>query len=640
MKVSNRAVSAFAACLVLLSFGSGCGHQSRVSPPPPPPPVNYACSTVPAAVFPGAPVTVTAAPPSVDRKGTTTYRWSGQGFTVTGSGPTATINTSGLAPGEYRVEGHVTEGAKPGESADCTVAFTVKAYEPPTISCISNPSTVMPGDTATITAAGVSPQNLALAYSYTASAGSISGSGPTATLSTAGAPAGTITVTCTASDNRGHATSAITTVSVILPAAPPAPTAQGLCSISLDRTETWSRGKEIPCLDDVALNAQRSPDAALVIVGSSPSSQTVAAQRAVNAKAYLVREKGIDPSRISVRTGSAGVDSIATSLVPAGAAFDNASPGTTPVNEAAITPQPTNPGVQSGHTPNNPGSQTAPVTPGQPSLTCRGFAILEYPGLLDLTEKIATDTFNLYVGRYGALREIPGDIVADVCRHAASLQKTIDDCAHLDFWKQEARNCTNGDSVDLATLADGKKYRATFWSIQGDAADPVSAQLAFPPYLAPTLQSDSAQTQPAAWRWYAEPRDTSSNASQDRVDVTLRDKNKQSLLSLGSSVTLAFRHEGSLERGYEKANKAAGTEIGKWIFGLLVGAGGLGGLATWLWRRIFGKKEREVEPAAEPAPQQPIVVVVAPPPQQQQSEDDNPPPGPPPRTRRRSSRWH
>lgn len=613
-----------------------------MSPPPPPPPVNYACSTVPAVVFPGQPVTVTATPPSVDRKGTISYRWSGQGFTVTGSGPTGTIDTSGLAPGEYRVEGHVTAGAKPGESADCTASFTVKAYEPPTISCVSNPSTVMPGDTATITSAGASPQNLGLTYSYTTSAGSISGSGPTAMLSTAGAPAGTITVTCTVSDNQGRTASGTTTVSVNFPTAPPEVTAQGLCSISLDRTETWSRGKEIPCLDNVALNAQRSPDAALVIVGNSSSSQTVAAQRAVNAKAYLVREKGIDPSRISVRTGSVGVDRIETSLVPAGADFDNASPGTSPVNEAAITPQPTNPGVQPGHTPNNPISPAAPVTPGQSSLACHGFAILEYPGLLDLTEKIATDTFSLYVGRYGALREIPGEVLADLCSHMASQQQTtIQNCTHLDFWKQEARNCANGDSVDLASTADGKKYRATFWSIQGDAADPVSAQLVFPPFLSPTLQTDSAQPQPAAWRWYAEPRDTSLNTSQNRVDVSLRDKNKQSLLALGSSVTLAFRHEGSLARGYDKANDAATTPIGKWIFGILVGAGGLGGLATWLWRKILGKKEKEVEPAAEPAPQQPIVVVVAPPPQLQQSEDDNLSPGPPPpRTRRRSSRWH
>ncbi len=59
--------------------------------------------------------------------------------------------------------------------ADCTASFTVKAFEPPTISCSANPSTVNPGDSATITANGVSPQNRPLTYSYSSTAGSISG---------------------------------------------------------------------------------------------------------------------------------------------------------------------------------------------------------------------------------------------------------------------------------------------------------------------------------------------------------------------------------------------------------------------------------------------------------------------------------
>ena len=66
--------------------------------------------------------------------------------------------------------------------ADCSALFTVKAYEPPTISCTANPSTMHPGDTSTVTSVGISPQNRPLTYSYSTQAGSIEGNTNTATL--------------------------------------------------------------------------------------------------------------------------------------------------------------------------------------------------------------------------------------------------------------------------------------------------------------------------------------------------------------------------------------------------------------------------------------------------------------------------
>jgi hypothetical protein len=45
-----------------------------------------------------------------------------------------------------------------------------------------------------------------------------------------------------------------------------------------------------------------------------------------------VNEKGIDPSRIDVRTGNAGSDTVQNYLVPSGATFDNDVQGTTPVS--------------------------------------------------------------------------------------------------------------------------------------------------------------------------------------------------------------------------------------------------------------------------------------------------------------------
>ncbi len=73
--------------------------------------------------------------------------------------------------------------------------------------------------------------------------------------------------------------------------------------------------------------------------GKAKQEPNLAAQRAVNTKAYLVTEKGIDASRISVRTGTTGTNEVDNYLVPAGANFDTDYPGSTAVDESVIKPQ-------------------------------------------------------------------------------------------------------------------------------------------------------------------------------------------------------------------------------------------------------------------------------------------------------------
>ena len=114
----------------------------------------------------------------------------------------------------------------------------------------------------------------------------------------------------------------------------------------------WPRDKKRParvdneakaCLDDVALNLQQQTDASAVVVGEAAldekKASTLAAQRAANTKDYLVKEKGIDASRIQVRTGTAGAQEVENYLVPAGASFDTDVSGTTAVDESAVQPQ-------------------------------------------------------------------------------------------------------------------------------------------------------------------------------------------------------------------------------------------------------------------------------------------------------------
>lgn len=322
-----------------LSTGIVFRFGGNPAPPlPPPPPLTYSCSVNPSSVFIGDAIAVSGTAVSLNPAKTAVYTWTVDGGTVTGTSTTAStasIDTRNIAPGSYTLKGHVSEGDKPSENADCTAGYVVRAFEPPTVSCLANPSTVNSGDPSTITATGVSPQNRPLTYSYSSSLGSVSGSGTTATLTTGGVSAGVVTVTCNVVDDKGQTASGTTPVTVVVPQAP-MPVVSELCPISFARdarrpTRVDNEGKA--CLDQVALNLQSNSDAKLALIGNSASGEKggakLAAQRAANTKAYLVGEKGIDSTRITVYTGSQDGKVVSTTLIPAGATFD--STGDTPV---------------------------------------------------------------------------------------------------------------------------------------------------------------------------------------------------------------------------------------------------------------------------------------------------------------------
>jgi hypothetical protein len=276
---------------VRLSAGLVFRFGGNPAPPlPPPSPLTYSCSVNPTSVFPGETIAASGTALNLNPAKTAVYTWSVDGGTVTGVSSTATIDTTNIAAGAYTLKCHVSEGDKPGENADATAPYAVKAYEPPTVSCTANPNNVLSGESSTITAIGVSPQNRPLTYSYSSTSGSVSGTGTTATLSTVGAAVGPVTVTCNVVDDKGQTASGTTAVTV-------------------------------------ALNLQRNPDAQLAVVGNASGQETgshkLATERAVNTKTYLVSEKGIDAPRIAVYTGSQDGKVVSMTLIPAGATFDS-----------------------------------------------------------------------------------------------------------------------------------------------------------------------------------------------------------------------------------------------------------------------------------------------------------------------------
>ena len=315
----------------ITAYRLSAGVVLRFGQVTPPPPVQLGCTIQPANVFPGDPITVTATAANLNLKKKATYTWTTSGGKITGTETTATVSTAGLPAGDYTVSGHVTQGVRPGEQASCTASFRIHAYDPPTITCSANPSTVMPGDPSTITSIANSPQNRTLTYSYSASAGQIAGNTSTATLITTGAPSGTVNVTCNVVDDLGKQATANTSVTITTPPAPVAPQARNLCSVSFERdrkrpvrVDNEAKG----CLDEVALTLNRESSAKLIIVGrhSADEPADAAAQRDLNVAQYLTQEKGIDPSRIEMRTGGELNRSLDNILVPVGATF---TPGDT-----------------------------------------------------------------------------------------------------------------------------------------------------------------------------------------------------------------------------------------------------------------------------------------------------------------------
>ena len=297
------------------------------------PTLSAACTATPATVMAGEPVTVAATGTNFNPKHTVTYLWATSGGKLSSTNtPSATVDTAGMAAGTYTANATLTDpkGPKTHNVANCGANFNVNVpHNPPQVICSANPTMVQAGTPSTITANATSPDPgvTISSYSYQASAGTISGTGTSATLDTAGTPSGPVNVTVTATDSRGLTGTCTTMVTVEAP--PPAPQVSARTPIQFIQRP---HQKYIPwrvdnvakaILDDDASALKNDPNAKLVIVGyadgepqpmigtgKNKHAMDLAAQRAVNAKAYLVQQQGIDPSRIEVRKGT-GKDHLA-----------------------------------------------------------------------------------------------------------------------------------------------------------------------------------------------------------------------------------------------------------------------------------------------------------------------------------------
>jgi outer membrane protein OmpA-like peptidoglycan-associated protein len=197
-------------------------------------------------------------------------------------------------------------------------AANAAAPQPPTISCSTSRSSIQVGETSNIVCNGTAEEGHELAYSYQASSGQIAPHNNRATLT--GTAPGPVTVTATAVDDRNLSAQTTVNVNVEAPAAPPVATTINELIFSPNSARVDNRAKAI--LDDDALRLQRDANANLILEGSTNPSEadTLAAQRANNARDYLTRSKGIDANRIQTRPAQTKTGAkVSVILMPAGA---------------------------------------------------------------------------------------------------------------------------------------------------------------------------------------------------------------------------------------------------------------------------------------------------------------------------------
>jgi outer membrane protein OmpA-like peptidoglycan-associated protein len=294
-----------------------------------PEPMTAACSVQPTEVMVGEPITATATVSNANPKHTLTYDWSSTGGKITGKENTASIDTNGVAGGDYTVTAKITDRKmKNGGETSCSAKFTVKEppKNPPTMSLSANPTSVQTGGTVSLTASCTSPDNVPVNVSnWTASAGTVSGTGNSATLNTAGAPPGAISVNASCSDSRGLNTSASTQVNVEAPPPPPQPSPEvqrlearlALHSVYFPTAQptvknpnggllTSQQGTLTTLASDFQQYLQAKPDAHLILEGhadprgSAEYNQALSERRVNSTKAFLVAH-GVPEDHIEVK---------------------------------------------------------------------------------------------------------------------------------------------------------------------------------------------------------------------------------------------------------------------------------------------------------------------------------------------------
>jgi outer membrane protein OmpA-like peptidoglycan-associated protein len=210
---------------------------------------------------------------------------------------------------------HISIGFHPGFACrEIAVAVAPPPPPPPpannnpTVNCEIERSEISPGETVRVRANASDPDGDTLTYEWSATAGRIVGTGAQVTFDSTGmAPGSSATITVRVSDGRGGTASS--TCSVRTPRAPERPAVTTCVAGGFPRNLARLTNVDKACLDDVATRLRQDPRSRVIVVGHADSGErfpeVIARQRAEAVKDYLVRERGIEESRITTRSAAA-----------------------------------------------------------------------------------------------------------------------------------------------------------------------------------------------------------------------------------------------------------------------------------------------------------------------------------------------
>jgi outer membrane protein OmpA-like peptidoglycan-associated protein/opacity protein-like surface antigen len=180
--------------------------------------------------------------------------------------------------------------------------------QPPTASCAIDRAEILPGESVSVRATASDPEGGPLTYQWSSDTGRVTGTGATATFDFADeTPPASATITVRVLDDHGNAASCASVVRLLQPVRP----AQALSCLAGGFPEDLFRLNNVDkaCLDDVTQRLNADPRARVIVIGHADSYESspeaVAQQRAEAVKEYLVEERGVEASRITVRSAMA-----------------------------------------------------------------------------------------------------------------------------------------------------------------------------------------------------------------------------------------------------------------------------------------------------------------------------------------------
>lgn len=274
--------------------------------PLPPDSITSSCAVDKGSVLEGSNEAVVATATATDLNGRPlTYVWTATGGKISGVGQFVRWDSSGVGPGGYVLTARVENGA--GNNSSCAANVTVRPKPAaPTMSCTANPATVLAGERATITASVNDPSGSALTYAWQTNGGQIVGDGASVQLDTSGLQPGNYVVTGRAENVAHAACDCSANVTVQAPAPAPQASKVSACNFTLSSARADNVCKRN--LDDVAVRLQSDPKSKVVLVGyadpKEPRAGDLATRRGDAGKKYLGDEKGVDASRVEVRTAA------------------------------------------------------------------------------------------------------------------------------------------------------------------------------------------------------------------------------------------------------------------------------------------------------------------------------------------------